>query len=64
MRTIHYWLLGAALVLGWLGAQRAPSYGTTGAGFMLDVVTGFIIYAVLIYAAYGIYLLVRRVLRS
>lgn len=59
---VDQWLLGAALVLGWLGAQGHVRPGTSGAGFALDVITGFIIYAVIIYVGYGIYLLIRKAL--
>ncbi len=59
MKAIHYWLLAAALVLGWLGAQQT----TRGAGPVLgDVLIGFIAYAVILYVGYGIYLLVRKML--
>ena len=64
MKQVHYWLLGTALVLGWLGAQTLVRSGTSMTGFVLDALTGFVTYAVIIYVGYGGYLLIRKILDS
>lgn len=60
MKAIHYWLLGTALVLGWLGAEQTGRPNTQ--MVVGDLVIGFITYAVILYVVYGIYLVVRKVL--
>lgn len=59
MKAIHYWLLGTALVLGWLGAEQTTPNTQMVVG---DLAIGFITYAVILYVVYGIYLVVRKVL--